>query len=134
MLSTRTNNFIASLSVMPGDVHGHMHAAVACMDVSTGAFFTNVCTEATLLSELSRNAPSEVLIPSDVWDRIASREPAYEFLSALTSGTCVGLEGCVLTRQDRTAITSELCQVLLDKLSTGPSSSRQAAPSVAWSR
>ena len=71
------------------------------MDVSTGAFMTSVCSNATLLSELARIAPAELLMSSDMYDKIVAHVPEYDFLAPLLAGTCLGLEGCVLTRQER---------------------------------
>lgn len=125
MLSTRLNNYIAAVSVDSSDL-SEGSVAVAWMDISTGAFFTCRSSPSTLLSDLSRNPPAELLVSSHLLEDVTRRRTTgLEFMEPLASGTTLGLEGCVITPQDRTTLTAEVCEQYLRRieLATGAGSS-----------
>lgn len=83
LLDARDNNYLACLA----DVAGAF--AYAWLDVSTGAFFTQTIKADAILSTLDRIAPSELLIPDPLEERIPkqykqllTRQPISTFNAA----------------------------------------------------
>lgn len=64
LLDARDNNYLACLAEIAGAF------AYAWLDVSTGAFFTQTINANAILSTLDRIAPSELLIPDPMEERI----------------------------------------------------------------
>lgn len=83
LLDARDNNYLACLAEIAGAF------AYAWLDVSTGAFFTQTIKADAILSTLDRIAPSELLIPDPLEERIPkqykqllTRQPISTFNAA----------------------------------------------------
>jgi DNA mismatch repair ATPase MutS len=114
-LSTRQNNYIASAALSGDDISAA--AAIAWMDVSTGSFFTCTSDPETLLSDLARNPPSELLLDARLWKAVTDHSSGLAgILSPLASQIALGLEGCVVTPQDRSSLSSAACLDMLHRV------------------
>ena len=80
LLDTRANNFLAAIAR-----HKATEAlALAWVDLSTGDFFVRTAERGTLEAELSRIAPSEVLVADTALGDTAIAEVVQRFTGALT--------------------------------------------------
>jgi len=70
MLTAKRNNYLAAV-VRAGQTHEHW--GLACTDISTGEFFTTQVQQTeTLIQELLRLQPAEVLIPTEALSSFAA--------------------------------------------------------------
>ncbi|MCB9944925.1 MAG: DNA mismatch repair protein MutS [Geminicoccaceae bacterium] len=78
LLSARANNYLMAIG-------GHAdRLAVAWVDISTGAFFTEMTSKADLTGAISRLSPGEILIADNAGDRIGLPGPLDDWKSLFT--------------------------------------------------
>ena len=95
MLADRPSTFLASVCVAPAVPGGGPPAprSIAWLDLSSGQFFTQPTSVHTVVSDLSRYPPAELLVPSFM-SAAAVSDP---WLRSVLSRRALGLEDCVVT-------------------------------------
>ena len=91
LLEQRADNYLAGICGRTGEI------GLACVELSTGAFWVQMVAEKELLSELARLAPAELLLPEMPID---AHDPLAGTLRALTGEGGV-LPGLAVTRRSR---------------------------------
>lgn len=125
LLDGKSNNYLSSLAIK--EAHGLRHFGISFLDVSTGEFLIGEFAEKPgkedeILDQLTRLAPSELLIPLDDRERL---EGLLEQLRTLLPDLCITERNTQIYQGDgaRELLHEHFRVVTLDGFGCGPFSS-----------